>query len=273
MFDTESGLYYNDNRYYTPSLGRWLSRDPLEEHGGAGLFTCMGNDSINRVDPWGLFASSIHRTITRSAIETLGITFRLAEYKDAIVEADVGVDSPLVHFFDPEYHAQNANWVAVVAGIMRNIKDQICTNDSDAKRLLFDIGTALHTLQDFYSHTDYIEGSRMIPVYRYYSDDARISAAKSHSPHGSPISIYNFPDPASFTYYEGGTKPWADDAHNRYAADDPTSGRSRAAPQGLGLSSFQSASYLAYLTTLDFLKGAKHNMKCSCRERIFKDKP
>jgi RHS repeat-associated protein len=31
FYDWETGLYYYGHRYYNPSTGRWLSRDPLEE--------------------------------------------------------------------------------------------------------------------------------------------------------------------------------------------------------------------------------------------------
>ena len=35
--DTESGLIYYGFRYYSPSLGRFLNRDPLGEEGGPNL--------------------------------------------------------------------------------------------------------------------------------------------------------------------------------------------------------------------------------------------
>ena len=36
-YDAEAGLYYYGYRYYSPSLGRWISRDPIEEEGGVNL--------------------------------------------------------------------------------------------------------------------------------------------------------------------------------------------------------------------------------------------
>ena len=32
--DDETGLVYYGYRYYSPNLGRWLSRDPIGERGG-----------------------------------------------------------------------------------------------------------------------------------------------------------------------------------------------------------------------------------------------
>jgi len=33
--DTDTGYYNYGLRYYNPSTGRWISRDPIEERGGA----------------------------------------------------------------------------------------------------------------------------------------------------------------------------------------------------------------------------------------------
>lgn len=40
--------------FYHPDQGRWLSRDPIEEEGGANLNAFVLNDPINKVDPLGL---------------------------------------------------------------------------------------------------------------------------------------------------------------------------------------------------------------------------
>lgn len=42
-------------RAYNPSLGRWLSRDPVGEAGGINLYGYVGNDPLARFDPLGLF--------------------------------------------------------------------------------------------------------------------------------------------------------------------------------------------------------------------------
>ena len=52
-YDAESGLYYYGYRYYSPELGRWLTRDPIEEDGGDNLYAFCGNNGIGRVDPMG----------------------------------------------------------------------------------------------------------------------------------------------------------------------------------------------------------------------------
>ena len=52
--DVESGLVYYGFRYYSPSLGRFLNRDPLGELGGSNLYGFVENDPVNGWDYLGL---------------------------------------------------------------------------------------------------------------------------------------------------------------------------------------------------------------------------
>jgi RHS repeat-associated protein len=53
-FDEETGLYYNRFRYYSPDMGRYLTRDPLGILAGLNLYCYASNDPINSADPLGL---------------------------------------------------------------------------------------------------------------------------------------------------------------------------------------------------------------------------
>jgi RHS repeat-associated protein len=53
-YDWETGLLYYGHRYYSPSLARWLSRDPIEENGGPNVYGFAGNDPVNALDLFGL---------------------------------------------------------------------------------------------------------------------------------------------------------------------------------------------------------------------------
>ena len=55
-YDSESGLYYYGYRFYSPKLGRWLTRDPIEEAGGVNLYGFCGNEPSFRYDYRGLHA-------------------------------------------------------------------------------------------------------------------------------------------------------------------------------------------------------------------------
>jgi RHS repeat-associated protein len=52
--DFVTGLYYYLYRYYNPLMGRWPSRDPIEEEGGVNLYGFVGNDGVGRFDYLGL---------------------------------------------------------------------------------------------------------------------------------------------------------------------------------------------------------------------------
>ncbi len=56
--ELESPLYYYGYRYYSLELGRWLTRDPIEEQGGINLYGFVGNSPVNDVDPFGLSSRS-----------------------------------------------------------------------------------------------------------------------------------------------------------------------------------------------------------------------
>jgi len=49
-YDVETGLYYYGYRYYSPRLGRWMSRDPIGEEGGVHLYGAMRNQLIGLID-------------------------------------------------------------------------------------------------------------------------------------------------------------------------------------------------------------------------------
>lgn len=52
-FDEETGLVYYNYRYYNPELGRWISRDPIEEQGGYNLYGMIGNNPLYGWDDLG----------------------------------------------------------------------------------------------------------------------------------------------------------------------------------------------------------------------------
>lgn len=53
-FDTETGLYYDKMRYLHPSLGVWITTDPLQYSDTTSLFAYCANAPINNIDAFGL---------------------------------------------------------------------------------------------------------------------------------------------------------------------------------------------------------------------------
>ena len=52
-YDPETENYYVRNRFYSPTLGRWLTRDPIGYQGGVNLYEYVGGDPAGNMDPAG----------------------------------------------------------------------------------------------------------------------------------------------------------------------------------------------------------------------------
>ena len=68
-----TGLYNNRNRFYSPSLGRFLQPDPIG-HGGDGynIYRYCGNNPVNGTDPSGLYNGLPHFLIASNPQDVTG---------------------------------------------------------------------------------------------------------------------------------------------------------------------------------------------------------
>ena len=67
-FDSHD-LYYYRARYYNPTIGRFISNDPIEFLAGDfNFYRYVGNDPVNFVDPSGLYASDSDPAYMRVAL-------------------------------------------------------------------------------------------------------------------------------------------------------------------------------------------------------------
>jgi RHS repeat-associated protein len=55
LYDRDTGLVRFGARDYDPTIGRWLTKDPLGFEAGINFYVFCGNDPVNFVDPYGLF--------------------------------------------------------------------------------------------------------------------------------------------------------------------------------------------------------------------------
>jgi RHS repeat-associated protein len=79
--DNETDLLYYGYRYYNASSGRWLSRDPLSERGGANLYAFVANDGIDNTDPLGLYL--LYDALSKNQFFSLYL--RMEDIYDALV--------------------------------------------------------------------------------------------------------------------------------------------------------------------------------------------
>jgi len=52
-FDSITGMYYDKARWYSPTVGRFMTRDPIAENGDVNIYAYGHNDPGNRYDAWG----------------------------------------------------------------------------------------------------------------------------------------------------------------------------------------------------------------------------
>jgi len=53
-YDQENGMYYFYNRYYNPTIGRFINEDPIGLSSGLNMYEFVNNDPVNGIDPFGL---------------------------------------------------------------------------------------------------------------------------------------------------------------------------------------------------------------------------
>gem|GEM_PF-3167065 len=92
QFDDETGLVMYELRPYEPDLGRWFSKDPIDEQGGLNLYGFAGNDPVNRWDYLGLAELEATLTIQDSELHDFGCS----EWEEFSGQADA--DSYFGHF-------------------------------------------------------------------------------------------------------------------------------------------------------------------------------
>ena len=95
FYDTETGLYYLQSRYYDPQVGRFLNADGYVSTGqdvlGHNMFVYCGNNPVNKYDPTGKFALT---AILTGGIALGKIAGAVIGLVGAFVVADIIVNNP-----------------------------------------------------------------------------------------------------------------------------------------------------------------------------------
>jgi RHS repeat-associated protein len=276
-WDDSIDLQYNRARWYDPATGRFISQDPIGfEAGDANLYRYVGNGVMTKTDPSGMFRSGPHEDITNQALAALGID---PKSKFGVMISGYNVRADVSRLTAAEIHAQSPTFARTLQLLMSDIANGKCNTDRDRAVKAIKIGRALHLLQDFYSHTDWIDGSNLIPNYTYYRvrqfDDLGeaviMNDAMNHNPHDSTIdldAIYrgDFSEVRQVTIFGGGSNVFGTGSlHNRYSADNDGLGRDNPVTSG-NTQAFETAKRLATQQTVEFFLWIQKNSECDIIE-------
>ena len=98
-FDDEISLYAYKFRYYSPELGRWTSRDPIGEQGGANLYAFCLNSALMYIDALGQdYMKAFSNWIAGGANERVGTLKQKRMWGKETRR--IGIEFP--HFFQTE---------------------------------------------------------------------------------------------------------------------------------------------------------------------------
>lgn len=183
-FTGSSSHYDFGARILDTRLGRWLSLDPLMwETPQENPYMCMGNNPLYYLDPDGRFKIPIHKRITRNAFKKSGLnTGWLGLFEDDVllgvsVEADILGAFKDYHFDGRKnFEEVEKTWEELNKSIDSKIEDLGSVNRSIGGDDAVLFGRMLHTVQDFYAHSNYVE------LYVEYYQDANDGAMPTSVP-------------------------------------------------------------------------------------------
>lgn len=153
------------DRVHDPRLGRFLSLDRLSnKFPGESNYSYAGNNPILQVDVDGQFKIPIHFRIFKEAFQAAKLSSGILErfkadlFIGGTVTADLSGAFKDYHFDGRKNFSQiKDTWSGLNKEINNRINDIGAINKSLGGYDVKQLGINLHTVQDFYSHSNYVE--------------------------------------------------------------------------------------------------------------------
>ena len=141
--DSESGLIYLRNRYYDPTVGRFINEDPIKD--GTNWYAYCGNNPIAFVDPSGLDYDDVIAnlsTIVNAKARMLSASKSSMEYRLAYqnaMQAKERISNDIIYV---ENHRE-----------LRSILSPIIEGDNNSLQSLKDARSSVETAKDDYNRS------------------------------------------------------------------------------------------------------------------------
>jgi len=171
-------MYDFGARNYDPAIGRWMNVDPLAEKAPhESPYIYVSNSPLVYIDPDGRFKIPVHMRIISNAFKNSGLSsgwknfFRNDVQLGVSVEADVLGAASDYHFDGRQNYSEvQSTWKSLNSEISSKISDIGSFNKKFGGNDAILFGRMVHTVQDFYSHSNYVE--LYIDYYKGLNDGA-----------------------------------------------------------------------------------------------------
>lgn len=109
FLDGATGLHYNYHRYYDPTIGRYLTADPIGLAGGVNLYSYAKSSPVNFIDPYGLWGVQFGDTNFGIGDPTFLFGEGSEDYFNQTLSATVDGFIPFVNPFKDSYNPCDKN--------------------------------------------------------------------------------------------------------------------------------------------------------------------